>query len=837
MEESQQLHFPVHHNYNGNGNNNKPLNVSGHDGSGQLADSGYTSYHSFNASCSVARSVVLATIEEDNEADISFEEARSSADISQVTSNILTPSTAASIERISNFHLTTPNSAGKQVEQRRHLARKPTYENLVEKHTPKKAGDVGCFGFTGKCDLGSLTPRKNKEPSKRKFGQFREKLYSDGDARQQAASGGLDDSLEEDCKKLDQGDISPIFHAKRRRNSVIDNLIRSSTPKTASLRSNFHVGGRENIDWEAVDQGKAPGPMRKPLRKFQSFSPSKMHSYGKRDSVLQEKSVITNRKAPLKRQNALRESSLKQDSSSFSTPRKSKECSVEQSFELSPEIPITPQTQANFGALLDAPILVQTSAEPDLKETYLDQEISQIPSFDDYSCPVTPGRQKLPSEDSCVIRDAPVSIAVNIPSILENESLLLGSLTIPKTPTSTNKSRNRVKRLSSTKKDKPRSKPPSPIHRAQPVIPGSNRPSYVGVERLNILKRLNKLDKDSLGIILDYLTDSDLVRVVAVSSGWRRIVEEHRRTHRRLRDHLAREVHVKENLDRTGSTSISSRDSSLLWKTASVVSSDGGKEFAPASIQRQPFSLCNSIDGNQSAGGELRRFGSVQKSPPVSPSKRKFRENQKIASHLKRSERLKPCPRCEKPSRVVLTKSSIKQALATGSLDSSTVLLTVVGGKLEKSYTLPESLIDCTAAESTIIDSPASPINSDRIRKNLFSTSLLPRSQSVDVQTPVARTPRRRISTDALGSSASLLERKLTTRNGKSKSAEGIQCDYAVCSGKSCGFTFCIKCLCEYHPNSVCIDLAPNSPSKEDEPAHNVACSKQSRRSLLRLRK
>lgn len=186
----------------------------------------------------------------------------------------------------------------------------------------------------------------------------------------------------------------------------------------------------------------------------------------------------------------------------------------------------------------------------------------------------------------------------------------------------------------------------------------------------------------------------------------------------------------------------------------------------------------------------------------------------------------------------MLTKSSIKQALANGSLDSSTTVLTVVGGKLEKSYTLPEPLIGCSAADSTIIDSPASPTNNpDRIRRNLFSTSLLPRSLSVDVRTPVALTPRRRSSTDALGFSASLLERKLTTKNGKSKSAEGNQCDYAVCSGKSCGFMFCIKCLCEYHPNSECKDLAPNSPSKEDEPAHNVACSKQSRRSLLRLRK
>ncbi|KXJ75527.1 hypothetical protein RP20_CCG011550 [Aedes albopictus] len=1376
MEESQQLHFPGRHNYNGVGvgsnNNNKPLNVSGGANDGQLADSGYTSYHSsINASCSVARSV-LATIEEDNEADSSFEEARSSEDIFQFGgSNVLTPTTAASIERISNFHLTTPNSTGKPVAvQHRALVRKPTFENLFEQCTPKKAG----FGSTGtpvrserKLELGSQTPRKNKASAKRKLGEFREKLYSDGDARELAASGDLNDSLEGACKKLDQEDISPIYHAKRRRNSVID-LIRSSTPKTASLRSNFHVEARENIDWDAVQQEKAMGGLRKSraLRKFQSFSPSKMHSYKKRDA-LQEKSVLPNGRAPFQRQDAFRQISIEQDFSKQSTPRKSSEISLDASFELLPEILATPTKQANMNVLLDAPILLPTNSEAALKTLDLEQQISQIPSFQECSYPQTPSKQTLSLDDSGVIRHAPVCTELNksIPSILGTESPSFVSLNIPKTPTSANKSRTRLKRLSSTKKDKPRSKPPSPIHRAQPFIPGSHRRSYENVECLNILKRLNEHDKDALGIVLDYLTDSDLVQVVAVSRGWRAIIKHHQPSFKRLRAHLAREAECKENLDRTVS---SSREFSLLGKTgASLISSsfgDLGKEISGTSVvvSRQPFSLCNSIDGNHStaAAGELRRSGSVQKSPPVSPSKRKFRENQKknlanfsqnmssstrksrtsfiecwrdkiavlrdrnklstniediekilsgfsdstieddidrqtytihdcndqieppgqlvyselaldqeqtnitfqtaveqpahqedslrtnefalalcpsappeesvqsevkplfeaqnrlvqitkeyvhtddeaglvfyekkfiaaesvakqqplnghrnasfssqstaltlppldydtdvlraeltnfgeppgpitkhtkklylkklvkykrdperalaqikgklnfsvellatirsedvfskipqqqaletemssefittndktwreghlkksfiyllidprvsenlpaqqtlfqqhdlwkrflqsifyvgkgkssrpychlydamklyqqnsssssalkpppngellelqveeeqiifqseeriervcratkilnrkqmndsaklnriidiwraqrgviclhvfhnimpaeaftreaaiidalgvqnltnlkrgdyygkalswpmkrrkqlgilllykalliylaegetqllpstivpptgllqlvIASHLKKSERLKPCPRCEKPSRVVLNKSSIKLAISTGSLDSSTVR-TVANGKLDRSYTLPESLgssassmiaataLDCT---STTISSPQSPTNPDRIRRNLFATSLLPRSQSVDAQTPgMTRSPRRRNSTDMPGSgSGSLLERKLTTKNGKTKSAEAIQCDYAVCSGKNCGFMFCIKCLCEYHPNSVCKDLAPNSPSKEDEPAHNVACSKQSRRSLMRLRK
>lgn len=864
MEESQHLHFPIRHNYSGgNGtssnNNNKVLkdhslqNASGHDGSGHLADSGYNSYQSFNASSSVVRSV-LATIDEDNEADSSFEDVLRCSETPRKVNSILTPTTAASIEQISNFHLTTPNSVTKEpagVVKRRVLSRKPSFQNMFVQRTPDKAAVGADFLRTAgtpvrsdrKAGLGNLTPRKNKASAKRKLASFREKLYSDGDSELLRSSPELNDSIDGDCKKLDQEEISPIFHAKRRRNSVIDDLIRSSTPKTASFSANFHVESRENINWETIRQGKVVGPMRKPLtlRKFQSFSPSKMQNYRKWDSVLKDNAIATNRKAPLQRQNAVSEDSpLKESIKPSTTARKySPEASLELSFEPSSEINITPVKGINLCALLDAPILPQSSTEDNFKETDLDLEISQVPSFDD--CSFTPSKpscstESFLKEDSITVRDAPVTdLNKSIPSILEQESpFIISALNIPKTPTSANKPR-RLKRLtsrnlSSTKKDKPRSKPPSPKLRSQSIIPGTYRRSYVGVERLNILKRLNEKDKDAMEMILDYLTDSDLVRVISVSRGWRAIIETHRRTNRRLRDYLSREAQVKENLDRTGS----SRENSLLLGLGKTLSCDTGKEGASvASVlaPRQPFSMCNSIDGSLSAG-ELKRLGSVQKSPPVSPSKRKFRENQKIASHLKKSERLKACPRCEKPSRIILSKATIRLALASGTVSQ----FSRAAAKLEKSYTLPETTSHSIITADSVDCSPASPTNPDRIRRNLFSTSLLQRSCSVDVRTPCTRsgTARRRNSTDIVASSASLLERKMTTNIPPT---EESQCDYAICSGKNCGFQFCIKCLCEYHPDSMCKDLAPNSPSKEEEPSHNVACSKQSRRSLLRLRK
>ncbi|XP_055594470.1 uncharacterized protein LOC129745424 [Uranotaenia lowii] len=866
MEDSQQLQLSLirRHNHSGGSSSMNLKNSSGScDGSsGHLVDSGYNSY-SFNASSSVVTRSVLATIDEDNEADCSFEaeNALRTRETPLKINSILTPTTAASIEQMSNFHLTTPDSNYKEniFVKRRELARKPTCQNLFNQITPEKSG-ARLFSTTEtpvcsgrKSALGSITPRKNKLTAKRKLSSFREKLYSDGDADLLRSS---PDSIDEDCKQLEHEEISPIFHAKRRRNSEIDDLIRSSTPKTAGFKSNFHLESQENVNWGANRQNKMTGPRNKPLtlRKFQSFSPRKMHSYRKPESVLQEKSVMVNRKAPLHRQNSFLQSSPR---SKLSTPSKRIiETSLEQSFE-PPEHELTPAKQNNFTALLEAPIL------PSGYSKDLEQEVSQLPSLDD--CSFTPNKAQSPDQSTSyhpdsVLRDYQnTSISASIVSITEPLSPFPISIAPPKTPSSLSKTTpRRLKRLSRGSSAKKASSPKQKI----PITPPTTfRRSYVGTERLNILKRLNENDKDALELILDYLTDSDLVRVVAVSREWQAIIESHRRSFRRLREHLDREAQIKENLDRTGSSNASVTKEQLLLQPLVMVPPGGAKNI------RQPFGTCNSIDrsascfnssSNTTGGSGLYGNvpGSVQKSPPVSPSRRKFRDNQKIASHLKKSERLKPCPRCEKPSRIVLSKSTLRLALTTGKLTSAAL------AKLEKSYTLPDPIVGGTDSCNTtkqgdlvsetvaLENSQLSPNESIRIRRNLFSTSLLARSCTVDGQTP--RDTRRRSSRilqeTPLTSANSLLDKK-NLRNRRQSTSEIMctgkstvtndesQSDYAMCSGKSCGFVFCIKCLCEYHPDAVCKDLAPNSPSKEEEPVHNVACSKQSRRSLHRLRK
>lgn len=59
--------------------------------------------------------------------------------------------------------------------------------------------------------------------------------------------------------------------------------------------------------------------------------------------------------------------------------------------------------------------------------------------------------------------------------------------------------------------------------------------------------------------------------------------------------------------------------------------------------------------------------------------------------------------------------------------------------------------------------------------------------------------------------------------------------EYAVCSGISCCFKFCVKCDCKYHPRQKCKDLSPVSPQRSYLSKSSVACSQKSKKSLKRL--
>ncbi|XP_058065451.1 uncharacterized protein LOC131215091 [Anopheles bellator] len=900
-------------------------------------DSGYTSYQSvtpnntFNASSRHGASGTLATIDEANETDCSMNDSSSGLPIA---AQVLTPNTVASIDRISNFHLTTPKT------------RRLPFDSLAEPSvgpvdahegsftlptTPERSGSRGgSFGSflrsqsfeTYETPLRSVnrsihqhsqqTPHKVKsgQSLKRKLPSFRDKLRSEGDtellllADLENRENDPNDSLDADCQRLPE-DISPIPNTKRRkRHDGIADLMRSSTPKTACFKTD------ENQDANVL-AGK------RTLRKFVSFSPGKLQTVRHGKVALRQQQLAPG-KGGLVRQNAFTCGPLTPEKKEKQPLRVREPKTIQEEGD---EEAVGGETVAlqsiNLGALLSGPILEGQGSKDESGQ--LEDTIARVPSFDD--CSLTPSKA-FATEDGCVTRHAPnFSYSAALTSIVEESPLKWHLLASPKQAKikpcqggSVAKSVRKLKRLgtngsnssSSLSSPGPRfesrsaTKCRSPKLCPFPLSKQRRTCYYDGKEYVDILHRLNRDDKDALEIVLGHLTSSDLVQVVRVSRTWRAIVKNHTKSKLRLHKQLKSDAKEKENnydapggaafakqLTKDNSPNIlfaASGDGTLPDPNPQPPDLEG--ESLPADLcgtfssiaQRRPFKPCNSLDRNCSSSTsllgtsfasaylgnvsipEVRRRSSVSggiamaksHSPPISPSKRKFYNNQKVASHLKESEQLRPCPRCERPSRIIFSRSTKGGNRSTRA--------NVVAARLDKSYTMPDPDTNGNTAiadgsgyigedqrrnASTENDHCKSTNSPDRIRRNLFNTSS---DSNGLITTPSAGKQKHHVASGRQNSSEPVVDRmklRSMTSNG-TKSVESSlavaddtgnesKCDYAICSGQNCGFTFCIQCLCEHHPDHVCIGLAPNSPSREERGRPNVACTRQSRRSLQRL--
>uniref|UniRef100_A0A182WF91 F-box domain-containing protein n=1 Tax=Anopheles minimus TaxID=112268 RepID=A0A182WF91_9DIPT len=821
-----------------------------HDGGSFGQDSGYnsyqatTSYNTFNMA-----SMTYATIDEGNENDCSLNDSCSGP-----SAISLTPRTAASMDLLSKIHLTTPKTAdrskptrlrpiafdfdgtgGTSVDSLSFLA-PSTPERLPGASRALNAGTQDTPRRTGNRSANQpiqLTPHKAKGGThslKRKHSSFRGKLYSDGALQlgDENRSDNLNDSFEVDCRRLE--DISPILNTKRRKHHDrgIEDLMRSSTPKTASSQPTF-------LSLHAVENRPAA---KQNLRKIQSFSPSKIKSYTR----------------PLLRHNPVR--ALER------TPEKNKEHRVltEIDLESSENTAIPPR---NFGALLGAPIL-----DDPVKQ--LEQTVTTVPSSVDFS--LTPSKANLIDPElmqrsgagesfvaeDFVVRHAPnYSYAPTLNSILEESpvrsQIISAKQPVPKTPPSVSKSGRKLKRLGTNGTVLSASCTASPARYVRSLSRQSVRASqspqvrrlhvaqnqslktlktynYCGFEYVNILHQLNKRNRDALGVLLEYLADTDLVQVVRVSRGWRSIIENHPGSWKRLQRYLKQQEQNKENArKRQEIGQLPPKITEQIEQKETIV----GDSNVP---ERKPFQLLSSGSCGNVSGSQLSRscsFNATNKSaivnvtlsPPVSPSMRKFTINQKIASQLKPKEQLRPCPRCEHPSRIIFSRTSQSGSKRTNSSDyvQSSTETANLSGVVRNNNEYSEK-------------SPA------HVRKNLFNnstpsaavTSFNHSSEQSFLDRPEEQRMKLRSNFAAAKSvsypsaSSAIIEDRLIVRDP--------MCDYAICSGKLCGFKFCIKCLGAHHPNAACADLFPNSPTKvEDLGQPNVACTRQSRRSLLRL--
>ncbi|XP_052901850.1 uncharacterized protein LOC128309487 [Anopheles moucheti] len=820
-------------------------------------DSGYSSYRANTAystfNLSPRHGTSVTTIDEGNENDCSLND--SSAEEPGGSTINLTPRTAASMVQFSNIHLNTPKAANRSKPTRRPKAfdydgssgttdvdnlslilalstpeRLPSRpSNALSQDTPLRTGNRSANQPI------QLTPHKAKGSShslKRKHSSFRGKLYSDGDVLlgDENRPGGLNDSFDVDCRRLE--DISPILNNKRRKHNDrgIEDLMRSSTPKTVSSQPTFLQ----------LDATEIRPDVKKTLLKFQSFSPSKVQSYA----------------GPLLR--------LRQPFHGLErTPEKKKEFRVLAEIEPSKKSTVPP---LNLDALLEAPILDDPTKQ-------LEQTVSTVPSFDDFSLTPSKANPTDPEVESrsgidgffggedYVLRHAPsYSYAPTLNSILEESPVRAQSipekLPVPKTPPSVSKSGRKLKRLGTNETVSSFSCVSSPARSVRSLTRQSVRASvspkaprfqavqnkslktfktynYCGFEYVNILKQLWKRNSDALEMVLDYLDDTDLVRVVRVSRRWRFIIKNHKKSWHRLKQHLKQQQQNKENscfCQKNGELN----QSEVKESSEPNDKIDGDSEV----VKRIPFDILNVRSSGNVSGSQLSHRCSfnakddssivnVTHSPPVSPSMRKFVINQKIASHLKQSEQLRPCPRCGYPSRIIFSRASqyARNKYASSDHVHSTAEATgTLTGETRNNNEYSDKSPDCVRKNLFNSTTPSVAEMSFNHSSWQLNSSESNRFGKRHMKLRSSATKSLDYPSDAFGSE----DHRPNTRDSK--------CDYAVCSGKFCGFKYCIKCLSEYHPNTACADLSVNSPTKEEDRGQaNVACTRQSRRSLLRL--
>lgn len=137
-------------------------------------------------------------------------------------------------------------------------------------------------------------------------------------------------------------------------------------------------------------------------------------------------------------------------------------------------------------------------------------------------------------------------------------------------------------------------------------------PPIDGQEKVDILWHLTKIgDNFSVKRILNSLDDKDLQSVYCVSQAWRKAVKTDSKLDVRRRKYVRIARSVKENAFRR-ETKVQLRDRNHNNEN---ITNELNKK-------RKPFNVCNDRNVVQSED--------VPRSPPASPSTRKFRENQKV---------------------------------------------------------------------------------------------------------------------------------------------------------------------------------------------------------------
>lgn len=205
------------------------------------------------------------------------------------------------------------------------------------------------------------------------------------------------------------------------------------------------------------------------------------------------------------------------------------------------------------------------------------------------------------------------------------------------------------------------------------------------------------------------------------------------------------------------------------------------------------------------------------------------------------------CPRCAKPSPIITQKKRdciIKIGRSTRSSAKKTA-------ELRKTASDPSPILARyrhTFDTSPVFDMDSSSSNSSnsssaserKIRRTLF-----PPTRSNALPYDISR---RNSINSPLNSSINFTRRASDGNFHSFQSPSRYSPDnddsleeYGMCTGKQCGFRFCVRCKSEYHSNHVChVSIVINSPVRDEDlvssrNTSNRFGSRQSKRTLKRL--
>ncbi|XP_063699990.1 uncharacterized protein LOC134830430 [Culicoides brevitarsis] len=779
-----------------------------------FGDSGYghsrhLTFNSTEAGASILRHShsVLKTIDEEPRNAVTATPASTSRANPAKHVTILTPTTQ-SIQRMSSLHLTTPEGGG-MASAAMDMSPFPTSnDDFTEPKTPPEL----LLSFQEPRTVNS-TPRKSKMYGRKR--SFRDQIETTDTENENYGQKKFrpayakDDNDEKLARRMP---FSPVAVKSNRRTlrqrSVSDNnlglVLRSSTPKTFLMRppiaeeNTLGAIPKKALEILEDDASKMEAPKRTPkktpkktLRRYQSFSPSKL---AKKDSdrfkkffndlnqpaVTEEKNLknIPEEEPRFTRQDAL-------DISETRDMPESVHCSL--------NIPEVDLSFLNGVAKSISPI-----KRPAHLDTLFEAPILQSDDITSITCPSLNASQTLPSMSFLSF---------------EKPSSSNGSSLVPPSPSPSKKGL--------VYRDLPR----TPSKGTSLVRTKSQTPSkkhllerrthyYDGMELLDIIHRLQ-----SQGVchiiedIFQYLSGEDLINSSKVSKKWRSAILNNKFLNNRRLEYITQiKIRNAENLS---------------------IKEHVNKDFLDIP-NRRPFS-----SHNYDTRGMERIRRQSQYSPPASPGKIKFRENQKVVRRLS-PRAMTTCPRCAKPSPIITqkkrdciikigrsTRSSAKKAadLTRTSSDPSPIL-SRYRHSVDRS---PIFDLDDSGSSSSSNGSSCE----RKIRRTLFPAA---RSNTL----PYDISKRSSINSSMNSTNSSMARRSRSFQTPDANNDDSLE-EYAMCTGKLCGFRFCVRCNCEYHSNHIChASIVLNSPNRDDDSVvgvnkSNRCGSRQSKRNLKRL--